>query len=221
MSFTVTNVVTAVQRVYSMLQTSDVVGYLNEVRPDILRRLRLRNTTQDISLTAGTDRYAVTTPMLGATAVEYIRSATASDRRVLDATNLETLDISYPNWRARESDEPRQYYFTDGTTGPLIGLFPEPDLSTSGGYPVVRIHYLDCNTLSSGDTISDNLLSPMLYVHAICKRYAEDRGLEDVGLRMQLFTDELGANEAYLKGRQANSKNTRFKLKSRRPSSPI
>lgn len=216
MSFTVATIVSSVQRTYSMLTTSDVVGYLNEVRPDILRRLRLRNTTQNINLTADTQEYAITVPMLGATSVSYIRSADEADKRALEPTNLEALDITQPQWRNRASSEPRSYYFIDGLTGPKIGFFPKPDLTTTTGYPIVTIYYLDCNTLASGDTVYDNLLSPMLYVHAICKRYAEDRGLEDLPLREKFFNDEYKANEDYLKGRQTKSHSTRLRVKSRR-----
>ncbi len=218
MSFTVATVVSSVQRVYSNLITADVVGYLNEVRPDILRRLRLRNTSQTVNLTAGTGEYAITTPMLGATSVEYRRSATDSDARILDPTNLETLDIVHPNWRNRESDEPRQYYFIDGLTGPKIGFFPEPDLTTTGGYPIITIRYLDCETLSSGSTIYDDILSPMLYVHNVCRRYAEDRGLDDLALRFKLCDDEMKANEDYLKGRQTKDASTRLRSANRRAS---
>jgi len=218
MSFTVTNIVTGVQRVYSMLRTDDIVTYLNEIRPDILRRLRLRNTSQDISLTADTREYAITAPMLGATSIEYIRSATQSNRKALVATNSETLDIVNPNWRARASAEPREYYFVGTSTGSKIGFFPTPDTTTTGGYPIARIHYLDCDTLNSGSTIQDDVLSPMVYVHAICQRYAEDRGLEDLPLRMGLFRDEFDRNEDYLKGRQANATSTRLRCKSRRVS---
>ena len=219
MSFTVANVVAGVQRVYSMLQSADVVGYLNEVRPDILRRLRLRNTTQTINLTAGTQEYAITTPMLGATAVEYVRSG--SDVKVLEPTNVETLDITNPSWRMVSATEPRSYYFTDSVSGPVIGLFPAPHLTTSGGYPLVRIRYLDSNTLTGGDTVFDNVLSPMIYVHAVCKRYAEDRGLEDLALRMKLFSDEMGLNETYLKGRQTKAGATRLRVASRRASGAV
>lgn len=219
MSFSVATIVAGVQRVYSMLQSADVVSYLNEVRPDILRRLRLRNTTQTINLTAGTREYAVTTPMLGATAVEYSRSAAAWDTRILEPTNLETLDITTPAWRAVSDSEPRAYYFTDSVSGPVIGLYPAPHLSTTGGYPLLRIRYLDSNTLAGGDTVFDNVLSPMVYVHAVCKRYAEDRGLDDLALRMKLFADEMALNETYLKGRQTKAGATRLRAASRRASS--
>lgn len=218
MSFTVATVVSSVQRVYSNLITSDVVGYMNEVRPDILRRLRLRNTTQNVNLTASTGEYAITAPMLGATSVVYIRSATESDRRILEPTNLETLDIVHPNWRSREAGEPRYYYFIDGLTGPKIGFFPKPDLTTTGGYPIVTIYYLDCETLNSGSTIYDDILSPMLYVHNVCRRYAEDRGLDDLGLRLKLCADEMTANENYLKGRQTKDTSTRLRPANRRAS---
>lgn len=218
MSFSVASIVAGVQRVYSMLQSADVVGYLNEARPDILRRLRLRNTTQTLNLTAGQSEYAITTPMLGATAVEYVRSGGASDVKVLEPTNVETLDITNPSWRTVAATEPRSYYFSDSVSGPVVGLFPAPHLSTSGGYPLIRIRYLDCNALSGGDTVYDNVLSPMIYVHAVCKRYAEDRGLEDLALRMKLFSDEMGLNEAYLKGRQTKAGATRLRVASRRAS---
>lgn len=218
MSFSVANIVSGVQRVYSMLQSADVVGYLNEVRPDILRRLRLRNTTQSLNLTAGIQEYAITTPMLGATAVEYLRSVTASDVRILEPTNVETLDITTPSWRSVTASEPRSYYFSDGVSGPVLGLFPAPHLTTTGGYPSVRIRYLDSNMLSGGDTVYDNVLSPMIYVHAVCKRYAEDRGLEDLALRMKLYADEFSLNETYLKGRQTKAGATRLRVASRRAS---
>jgi hypothetical protein len=159
--------------------------------------------------------------MLGATSVAYLRSATVSDRRALDPTNVETLDIVNPQWRSRSSGEPRQYYFTDGLTGPKIGFFPKPNLTTTGGYPTITIYYLDCDILNSGSTVYDDMLSPMLYVHAICKRYAEDRGLEDLPIRMGLYDAEFDANEDYLKGRQTKSTSTRLRAKNRRTTAAI
>jgi len=220
MSFTVANILAGVQRTYSNLIVDDVVDYLNERRPKVLRTLRLRNTTQDIAPVADQREYTITLPMLGATSVEWIRSATQADVKPLIATNLETLDIVNPSWRNRTSAEPREYFFTDSGGTPKIGLFPPPPDSQTGGYPILRLHYLDCNTLTSGSTITDNLLSEKLYIDLVCMAYAEERVPDDVALRRDMFEKELADNEAYLKGMQANATSTRFRCKSRRVSAP-
>jgi hypothetical protein len=212
MSFSVTDIRKAVLNVYSMLNDDDILGYLNQVRPRILRQFRLRNTTQTFNITNGTQEYAITTPMLGATAVEYVRSATTGDFKVLESTSIERLDSENSAWRRRNVSEPTFYYFTDGLTGPKMGLTPTPDTTTASGYPNIRVRYIDCETVTTmASVLYDDLLSGAeLYSKAICERYSEDQGFTDYPLRRQLCMDCIAANEAYLKGRQRNDTTTQI-----------
>lgn len=198
MSFTVASIISAAKRRYPDMSDTIAVELLNTVRGYVMSELQLRRTTLSVSLTSGAQEYALSQTAYIVNQVRYTRSATTGDFKVLSALSLPELDAVTPDWRKTAQAEPSAFYLVSGTTGSTIGLDRPAPTTTSAGYPVLSIDVNQTNTLTSGDTIYDDLPNPKLYVYGIRREYAEDTDNANVAGWDELFNRELNRAKTYL-----------------------
>ena len=198
MTFSVDTIIDAAQLRYQDLSDTNALRGLNTTRNYVMTLLDLRQTSFDINLTAGTSEYALNEYLFMVDAVQYVRSSTRSDYKVLRATSTEELDATQQDWRKLDNGEPSQFYLNAISTGPVIGVTCPPDTTTSGGYPILRVYGNQGSALAAAGTFYDDLPNDKLYVYGIRKEWAEDNDRDNVGMWDDLFQRELARVQGYL-----------------------
>lgn len=126
-----------------------------------------RYSTITVNLVAGTNEYTLDTDVLRVQTVEYLFSATWSNK--LEAVTIDELDVTVIGWR-NFSGQPIKYYALSEASGNTainrVGLYPNPQTTTSGGYPALR---LSCNLVDDFGT-SDTLPPVLRDENAILSR---------------------------------------------------
>lgn len=177
MTFTVAGVENRVQRRFPDFVDATADEYINLVHQELLWELPLITTSEDISLTAGTQEYAVNAECIRIISAELVSSATV--RTPIEIVRKEYLDQVQPGWRSITRGTPSRMYLTRSTTAYTVGLLPIPVTTTSGGYPVLRLHESRTDELSTGDNLPQGLMTPDVYVYGALYRFALDNRATD------------------------------------------
>lgn len=172
MAITVSTVQEKIQRRFPDCSDTVALEYINEVHQDLLRQLPLVTATEDISVTASTQEYAINESTIRICAAEWVTSAT--ERSPLTVTDYDYLNSEERSWRSRSAGTPSRVYLWRSATDNVIGMDPKPDQTTSGGYPVVRLHVTRVATLTGGDSLPKSILTKDAYVYGAMLRFAMD-----------------------------------------------
>jgi hypothetical protein len=180
MSSTVSQVILKFQRRFPECDTATALGFLLDAHRRILTRIQVRNDVQTIFPIAGVAEY----PLSGQ--VFKIHSAYLSMGPSwsvpLQERSTDELDVLRPDWRSGAyvgtiSD----YYVSSQASGdsasPVVGLFPVPPTSSSGGYPAVVLYCTTYSDLVLSDTVPTNLLDDQVYLYRMNEfwsRYTQD-----------------------------------------------
>jgi len=201
MSFAVDTIIDNAQRVYPDL--TDAIGliFLNQVRRDLHRRFKLRQASQDINLTSGTQEYAYSADFMNVETVHYVTASGVS-------VNLEPVEYSYLNkferdWRDTAAGTPTRFYLLvgDTTSGPMIGLDPKPNTTTSGGFPIITVRGTKTVDMAAGETIYDDIPNSLVYEYGICFHFARTERIEDAEYYRFLYENALVETADYLFGK--------------------
>lgn len=207
MSFTAASIISGVRLKYNDLEDTAAVIYLNEVVAEVRAKLNLRRTTVSItSLAVGTREYAEASLLLGVDEVRYQRTSTTDDfAKLIPLSGKEEAYAKIQEFQKLENGEPRWFYLSRGTTGPVIGLIPCPDTATSGGYPKLDMDVTQGETLTTGSTLYDDLPSADVFVSGVKYKYARDKYPEDADYWENQFRQAIARAQAFLltKNRQA------------------
>ncbi|HAM40048.1 MAG TPA: hypothetical protein DCP69_01580 [Candidatus Omnitrophica bacterium] len=165
----ISTLTTDVQTTFADLTTTVFERYVNQIHNMVLVELGIRDTTTDLTLTAGTRSYTLPETAIEVKAATYIRSSTANDHTALRATTEEAMDLADPNWRERDvQGTPFRFFVTSSSssnnTVKKITLDPIPDTTSSGGYPNVRLAIVQNVTLVSTDTIPVEMSNSQVYL---------------------------------------------------------
>lgn len=129
----------------------------------------------------------------------YIRSANNGDYKLLTGRDPRWLDkYRGLDWRLGVSGEPSEFAVDAGVSGRVFWILPKPNLTTSSGYPKIRL-YCSCHkVLAYGQDLAVDLPSPELFLAHMCERWAatNDRGAV-MGWRA-IRTQALSDAEGYL-----------------------
>lgn len=172
MSTLVMSVKDKVQRRFPDLTDTIALEYINAVHADILRQLPLVTATEDLTLVAGTQEYALNEETIRVVAAEYLTSGT--NRRALEPTDYDYLNQEQRGWRGLSAGTPSHFYMWRSAGDNVVGLLPKPSTGTSGGYPIVRLHVTRVETLTGGDSLPKGLLTYDAYVYGTQMRFAMD-----------------------------------------------
>ncbi len=173
MAITVETVITRVKRIFKEADPTAMLDYVNEVHNDLLNTLPLVVDTEDLTaLVAETQEYTLDEDIVRVWSVELFKSAT--DRRSLNPVEIPYLNVNEPLWRRRNSSDPTRFYIWRNTTSPVVGLDPKPNLTTTGGYPFIRLHVTRTATLARSSSLPTGIRSADVYVFGCCAKLAED-----------------------------------------------
>ncbi len=196
-------VITRANRIFKDLQSATIVDYANEVHDDLCREVPQILTTEDITLVADQQEYALAELSMQVYHAEYWTSATY--RVPLNAFDLTAWDLESPNWRAVAHSQPTYYSIWRNTTDNILVLHPKPATATDGGtgYPKVRLYVSRGEALTSGSNLPKGLSSADLYVFGIAMRYAADRVPTKYAFYKKLYDEALSKE---IRAKQINIK---------------
>jgi len=125
----------------SSASSPDGLDLLNEVLGELLFDIELLSSEVDISLTAGTAHYTVTTPMRVWSA-RYVRTSATGDFRDLVPVSQDLMDSRRQDHLRTGNAEPTEFWMlpkSDGTQE--LWLSPAPPTTTSASYPKVTLRH--------------------------------------------------------------------------------
>lgn len=210
MSFLVNDVIREAREIYPDLADTHALRHFNRVRSTVLSELDLRKTSTTVNVAEGVNEASLAATALKIDSVEYVRSSTARDFKVLLPTSIDELNNKETEWRRLENNEPDRFYLHTGTSGPVIGVVPAPNETTSGGYPILRIYFSQNETLTAGGTLYDDLPSAQVYVYGIAREHAARHDKGSLANWVQLFEMEMAAAQRFLYNKQAGDQGVRF-----------
>ena len=171
---------------------------LNEVYGEMLFDVALLSQEVDVTLTAGTNHYTLTTPMRVFSA-RYVRSATTGDFRTLEPVSQDEQDERMLQYLRFQNSEPIEFWTlpkSDGTSE--LWLSPTPPTSTTGGYPKVTVRLTKYTAFSSGsDTLPVGLPSYEAFILGLCVKWASALGDPKLGELEQRFEIKKKQLETY------------------------
>lgn len=169
MADTITQLTTDIQIRFPDLSSTIAERYANVIHNQLMRRLGIRETTTDISLTAGTREYDLAESNVSIKSASYIKTSSDNDFIVLERTSRDELDLTDDRWRTRVTrGTPLRFYISSAadadSSEKKIGFDPIPDTTTSGGYPIVRLYHSAIATLSGSDVLPPDISSSQVYL---------------------------------------------------------
>lgn len=187
----VSSAITACRRMVSM--GADTALVLLQLAVDELAlELPINIVEEDVSVVADTRVYAINAATMRVWACEWVTSSSPNDRRKLLATNVQELDAMEQSWRRRAASTPRRRYTTLLGDQKAVGLDPMPNETTSGGYPVLRVHGSRTMTLAADGNLPRNLQSATVLVAKACLRYAIEDNLDKrIGTLQGMYAEAL------------------------------
>ena len=191
MAMLVSDIITRAKQVYPDLSSAIALQYFNHIHNELMHRLNIRPARQSLSLTAGTAVYDLT----GTRAFDAVYKTSSTKETSLSIVTWDWMDDHHPGWQSSdEQGTPSTIVISaeNDSSGGLKGskftvrVFPVPDTTTSGGYPVIDIRSLKYDDLLTTDTIPATIQDEQVYVagivykHANAQRYAEeDKAFQD------------------------------------------
>lgn len=200
MADTVTTIVDACQYDYPDMTDAKGVEYANVVHRRLLTAFpELRIDTEDINLTSGTGEYSLDEDIYKVHSALYLTAA--STGTVLDETSVTELDNKNAGWRLESSGTPTGFYVWANTTGQVVGLYPKPNTTTSGGFPKVTLYVTRRpSALTGSDTVFTMLPDSQIYKEGILLEFAKAQRKEDVAMRLEVYRAELQRVGEFVRG---------------------
>lgn len=206
----ITTVIEKFRKTYPDCSSSDAESILADVLKEIYDRLPARNTTLDITLTAGTQEYDFNASVTRTQSVWYKLTSDSSTWSRLSATNVDKLNLDRPLWRAETTNgTPSEYYLdfapSSDTAKPVIGFLPRPDTTTANGYPKVTCFVTQYADLTSAETLPSHFPSDRVVIYGMCRDFAIRRNKDkDIMKWDKLFEQELVKTENHMRNNYEN-----------------
>ncbi len=207
MSYTIQQVISDVQRRFPDAPSASCLVWVNQIHREILATIpELRRDVLSQNVTAGVAEYNIVEPVFQVVQAEYWTSATTVIK--LEATTVETLNEVEPGWRA-ETGVPSQFYLTSNQqsgNSEVIGLFPIPNASTSGSYPMVKMYIseLEASDLVLGSPCLPTLSSSQVYVEGLSFMVAQAIRKDEAAAYLSSYQSQLKAQELYVATRNSS-----------------
>jgi len=143
----------------------------------VMNAIEIRNDEAVITVTANQATYDLPVSTYKTFSAYWETSSNPGDWFPLESTSTDYLDAQSKGWRMIQSvSQPYNYYISSGTNGntakPTFGLYPAPSVTSSGGYPRVRLYVKSYATLADGDSIPTNLPNYMCILYKMCQYWA-------------------------------------------------
>lgn len=210
---TVQNVVDRFRRRYPTCAADQAVEIFNDVHRELCSRCQLRNLVETVLLTEGQGEYDLAAEVLTIHEAYYERTSDASTWTSLVERSLDEYVVLRRGWRATTSEaEPAEYYVTSAASGnsskAQIGLWPVPALSSSDGFPRVRVYATSVLDLEADDPVPPQVLNDNVYLYGMWAKWEAERqdgNLSDLQAYQMLAERELDRNVNHMKNVQENS----------------
>lgn len=188
MTITVDEVAAKVIERYPDIQDATnaaLLRYIQDADLKVASILPYRHDTFDLTLVSGTPDYAFSAFPNGAGgslgsniariySAIYMRSANQGDWKNLTGRDPRWLDKHRGvGWRLNQGSEPSEYAVDAAAGGRRFWLINRPMITTSGGYPIVRLYTSTTVPLAYGGDICEDLPSDELFVSHICWKWAK------------------------------------------------
>lgn len=201
---TLADAITKAQQKYPQLSTARAIVFANVIHNRLLTRLNLRGTTKSINMTSGTKDYALGAETSRIFTAFYRTSATVVSQ--LTPTSQEKLDLDDPDWRERtETGSPTHYMVRPIKNGSgtgdalMVTLYPTPDTTTSGGYPLVEMWITDSTAFTAtSDDLPGSLIDEMVYANGIRMLWAEGNDQASCAFYEQRYNSDMDRCLAWL-----------------------
>ena len=198
MAVTVYEGIQKIIRRYPAVDIPTALDLLDQVNRDLHGDLPLtRGVEEDLSVTSGTNEYALADDVTGVLSARWVNSATDGDWRVLEPCDPDILDQDDPGWRARDDSTPHSYYLS----GSYFGLVPTPGETTTGGYPKVVQVLRKATALTQSGNFPGAIRDVSVYVEGACAKWAEQEGLETLPRHIELYEQKVKALSRFLNNR--------------------
>ena len=207
----ISTLTTDIQAAFADLTTTNAERYFNQIHNMVLHETGIRDTTADISLTAGTRYYTLAEASVLVKAAYYLYSSANDDHKYLIPTTEDWMDLNAPGWRNRSArGVPSRFFMSSGkstnNTIKQIGFDPIPETTTSASYPTVRTYITQNVTLVSTDTIPVELSCSLPYLDGSkwlhCKNTRRDA---EAAYWHDQFRKSLDYEKQYMKNRVRNA----------------
>jgi len=151
--------------------------YFDDAYKIVMNLIEIRNDESIISVVANQATYDLPVATWKTFSAYWESGPTSGQWFPLGSTSTDYLDAQSKGWRMISPvSQPLQYYISSGPSGnsakPLFGLYPAPSVTTSGGYPRVRLYVKSYVTLADGDNIPTNLLNYYCILYKMCHLWA-------------------------------------------------
>lgn len=180
-NFLVSDVQTQIRARFPECSDSRSLATINEVHKQLLTDFPLLRRTQvSTNLTAGTSEYALAETNFHIESV-YYRTAAATQTRLLKES-IEQLDSRLIGWRTAANGTPIIWYLSSNLSGAgstdqgVIGLYPPPDTTTTGGYPVLitNVSLIESAVLTGTSPLPPTMNSQWVYVEKASELIARE-----------------------------------------------
>jgi hypothetical protein len=174
----VTTVIAAARQILPRLTTTRAQAHFHTAHKELLDEAQVRNIPVTLgSLVDGTREYDWAEGNLKAWDAVYYDSSTSFKH--LEHVTEDWLDIYKPNWRAEaEEGDPDYYYITSSqdtdSAKKVIGFYPIPDTTTSGGYPKVIVEATQFAELTTSETLPSTILHSQFHIYRVCELAAPE-----------------------------------------------
>lgn len=164
----------------------------NRVEALLCAEFPLRWGSFDISLTAGDPSYTFAS-FSGEAIVQvfsaiYLTSATQFLK--LNVRSLAYMESNRPGWRIGGNSQPVDVVVALGANGRELHTWPKPPVSTSGGYPIVRLEATVRKDCVVGDNVPAVLLTTDVLRIGMCWLWALEKDRDRAGSWEQQFQME-------------------------------
>jgi hypothetical protein len=205
--YTVNQVVAQVRRRLPDAEATDLVDKVNQIHRQILSEIpEARRTSLDISVTAGTQEYAIANEFFQVESAYWVTAASGEMNQLAPAS-VEGLNVNTPKWRTQATGLPKQVYLSAAIISTVqtevLGLYPAPNVTTAMGYPVVRAFgsMLQTGDLIGGDSTLPTLHSSQVYVEGASYLCALEVRQQLVGMYKAEFEYQLDLAKTYVRTR--------------------
>lgn len=144
------------------------------------------DATHTVNLTSGTNEYAIPAYIKKIWDVEMFYTPGSPPVR-LTQRDKDWLDAYRPAWRGQPGTGTPTECCLDGTS---IVLYPTPNLTTTGGYPYVKLWTLDGAVLATGDTLPGQIMDDLPWVYLMLYRHAVGRRKDLIRVYKPLWDEQ-------------------------------
>jgi hypothetical protein len=180
----------------------------------LLSRIEARNSTVVVTSVADQATYDMPVTTWKTFSAYWETGSDPSNWIPIASTSTDVLDANSPGWRMIPSTSyPSAYYITSAPDGnsskPMIGLYPPPSETATGGYPRLRMYVTEYATIGDSDEIPQNLLNDECILYKMAELWAVPNDPQKVGYWKQLATEAISENMNFVQDQQLDEANIR------------